>query len=93
MCFFFDAEVKETIVQNDRIGVIFFNTYFYPEGSGQPSDCGKIGTYLVLDVQEVDDSIIHYVQSTPEAKNEFVKGACVSCEINKNNKNNYLIYQ
>lgn len=81
--FFFDAEVKETIIQNNRIGVIFFQTYFYPEGGGQPSDRGKIGTCLVLDVQEVNDSIVHYVQSTPEAEIKFVKGACVPCEIDK----------
>ena len=79
----FDAEVKEIVDQKDRIGIVFSTTYFYPEGGGQPSDRGIIGTYPILDVQEDENAIFHYVQNTPEVKKELSKGSHFHCEIDK----------
>ena len=36
-------------------------TAFYPEGGGQPCDLGTIDTASVLDVQEKDNVVYHYV--------------------------------
>lgn len=56
------AKVK-AIVGN---GLIFDKTVFYPEGGGQVSDkgvieCGEV-VLDVIDVQKIDDVIVHYVQ-------------------------------
>ncbi|WP_317854308.1 alanyl-tRNA editing protein [Chakrabartyella piscis] len=34
-------------------------TYFYPEGGGQPSDKGFVGNAVVLDVREKNEQILH----------------------------------
>jgi alanyl-tRNA synthetase len=88
--FAFEGEIKGVVVQEDRIGVIFDKTFFYPEGGGQPSDHGKIGKYQVMDVQEIDDSIVHYVQKTPESEKELVKGTRIPCEIDKDYRINNM---
>jgi alanyl-tRNA synthetase len=81
--FNFDGEVEQTIAEGDRLGVIFKGTYFYPEGGGQPSDRGTIGAYVVIDVQEVGDAIVHYVKKTVGSEKELVKGVKLPCEIDR----------
>jgi alanyl-tRNA synthetase len=50
-------------VQNDggKRAVILDRTIFYPEGGGQGADRGTINGAAVLDVQEKDGEILHYV--------------------------------
>jgi alanyl-tRNA synthetase len=57
--------------------VVLDQTMFYPEGGGQPADTGSLATedttVEVLDVQEVDGSVLHRTDESP-GKGEFVTG-------------------
>jgi len=62
----FEATVEEVVEVGDRDpferggnGVVLSETYFYPEGGGQPPDRGAIESIDVLDVQERDGRIVH----------------------------------
>ncbi|MCR5306395.1 MAG: alanyl-tRNA editing protein [Oscillospiraceae bacterium] len=46
--------------------VVLDQTAFFPEGGGQTSDTGNIGSASVLDVQEVNGEIVHYTDSDLE---------------------------
>ncbi len=81
--FAFEAEVCEIIREADRLGLIFKETYFYPEGGGQPSDRGRIASFPVLDVQETEEAIVHYLARTPESEGFFAKEKIVPCEIDR----------
>nr|WP_257125429.1 DHHA1 domain-containing protein [Bhargavaea cecembensis] len=39
------------------------NTAFYPTGGGQPHDTGKLNGIRVIDVEEVDGEVRHYVEA------------------------------
>ena len=56
----------EATVDEGGDAVVLSETYFYPEGGGQPADRGTIGGLEVLDVQTVDGSVVHHVESTIE---------------------------
>ncbi len=65
-----DAELSSANVhvihsEKDETGyyVILDQSFFYPEGGGQPADTGKIGSAKVIDVQTVDGEIRHYTDS------------------------------
>ena len=63
----------------DELGrpfVILENTAFYPTGGGQPHDTGSIAGHAVLDVEEVDGEIRHYLDSP------LLDGGTVSADIN-----------
>ncbi len=62
------AEVLEIRPLEDKTAVILDKTIFYPEGGGQPSDRGFINGIPLLDVQEMDDEILHFI-SSGDAKN------------------------
>jgi alanyl-tRNA synthetase len=79
--FTFEAEVREIIHEEKRLGLIFPETYFYPEGGGQPSDRGLIASFPVLDVQETEEAIVHYIARTPQSEAFFAKGMVVPCQI------------
>lgn len=81
--FHFEAEVREVIQEESRIGLVFHETYFYPEGGGQPSDRGLIASHPVLDVQEVGEAIVHYITRNSETERFFVQGMKVPCEIDR----------
>lgn len=46
--------------------VVLSETYFYPEGGGQPADRGTIGGHDVLDVQLTDGEVRHEVDGRLE---------------------------
>ena len=52
-------------------------TYFYPEGGGQPADRGTIDGVAVVDVQERDGTVVHTLASEPA----FAAGDGVDCTI------------
>src|ERR1035437_3639379 len=81
--FSFEAEIKEMVIGTDRIGLIFEETYFYPEGGGQPNDRGTIASLPVIDVQEVGEAIVHYLACNRDTENVFKKGMTVACEIDR----------
>ena len=46
--------------------IVLDQTAFFPEGGGQTSDTGNLGSATVLDVQEINGEIIHYTDSELE---------------------------
>jgi len=64
----FKAKVKACTPLKDAFAVILEETYFYPEGGGQPSDLGLIDGKKVLDVYYYEDQIIHLVAEAIEKK-------------------------
>jgi Ser-tRNA(Ala) deacylase AlaX len=57
-----DAEVIETGMEGDKPWVRLERTIFHPEGGGQPADWGALGDVPVVDVQERDGQILHFVE-------------------------------
>jgi Ser-tRNA(Ala) deacylase AlaX len=56
-------------VKPGHVRVLLDTTIFYPEGGGQPPDLGFIERARVVDVQEIDGQIWHFVEIPPEAGN------------------------
>lgn len=71
----FEAKIV-SIVDN---GIILDNTYFHPEGGGQPADKGYIDNIPVRNVQEIEEGIVHCV-----SEDIFKEAQQVQCEIDKN---------
>ncbi len=57
-----DSEVLELGEDGGRPYAVLADTLFYPEGGGQPADCGTIAGIPVVDVQKSGDEIRHYLQ-------------------------------
>ena len=70
----FTATVQSCTKLKDGYGVVLNETYFYPEGGGQPSDLGFIDGIAITDVYYYDDQIIHLLEAA-------VKLGEVSCRI------------
>lgn len=47
--------------------IVLSETYFYPEGGGQPADRGSIGGRTVLDVRTQDGEVVHEIDGHLEA--------------------------
>ena len=72
----FDAIVLSCEKQDNGVFALELDaTAFFPEGGGQTSDTGVIGNVNVLDVQEKDNRILHYVD------NEIGVGENVHCTL------------
>lgn len=69
----FDAEV----VDIDGRDVFLEQTYFYPEGGGQPADRGTIDGSIVTDIQKHDGTVRHELAEEPS----FAAGDTVTGEI------------
>ena len=79
--FSFETRIGDVVQEGDRLGVVLEETYFFPEGGGQPSDRGKIAGASVVDVQEVGDVIVHFVEGDDRFRESLREGTVVSCEI------------
>ncbi|UIO98592.1 alanine--tRNA ligase-related protein [Halobaculum sp. CBA1158] len=56
----------ETSVESvDGTEVTLAETYFYPEGGGQPPDRGTVAGVPVVDVQSRDDAVVHTLAEEP----------------------------
>ncbi|MBN2618687.1 MAG: hypothetical protein JXR64_10310 [Spirochaetales bacterium] len=60
------------------------DTYFYPEGGGQPSDIGFIDGIKVLDVTKNNGKILHKLEDLP-------KSELLNCSIDKDFRDHYMI--
>jgi alanyl-tRNA synthetase len=58
----FQADVVAAREVGSRRALVLSRTAFYPEGGGQPGDRGTLGGAAVVDVQEVDGEVLHFVE-------------------------------
>jgi alanyl-tRNA synthetase len=70
----FTATVESCKKLKDGYAVVLDETYFYPEGGGQPSDLGSINGVPIKDVYYYKDEIIHLVEAPVKED--------VTCKIN-----------
>lgn len=59
------TEFETTIRSVDGCAVRLDQTYFYPEGGGQPADSGTLDGLDVIDVQKRDDETVHLLATDP----------------------------
>ena len=52
---------KVTKDEENKLYIVLNNTAFYPTGGGQPHDTGKIDEFEIINVEEIDGEIRHYV--------------------------------
>lgn len=58
-------EFEATVDAVDGSAIVLSETYFYPEGGGQPADRGTIDGIEVVDVQSHDGAVIHELEAEP----------------------------
>ncbi|MFW5935422.1 MAG: alanyl-tRNA editing protein, partial [Halolamina sp.] len=66
-----------TVAAVDGREVVLHETYFYPEGGGQPADRGVIDDLAVADVQKSSAGVAHTLAEEPE----FETGDTVHCVV------------
>jgi len=66
----FESKVKS--LNGEKI--VLKETYFHPEGGGQPADKGTINGYEVTDVQKVEGEIVHTVPDHEMEVGDIVEG-------------------
>jgi len=74
----YTTNFKAKIVDIVDNGIVLDNTYFYPEGGGQPADKGYIEGIKILNVKEIGEEIFHYLE-----KDNFYNGQSVECKIDE----------
>lgn len=65
---------KQTIDQSGTPYVVLEQTAFYPTGGGQPHDMGTINEINVMNVEEIDGEIRHYLAVSLKDVTEEVEG-------------------
>lgn len=59
---------EATVTRIDGRTVVLDETYFYPEGGGQPADRGTLAGVSVADVQERDGDVVHELEAIPDVE-------------------------
>lgn len=80
-----NTKIKKILKKDKKIFVELFETAFYPEGGGQPSDKGRINNVKVLDVQLIDGAILHEIEYPLEEEVKDVK-----CELDWNRRMDHM---
>ncbi|MFI8706680.1 DHHA1 domain-containing protein [Bacillus sp. NPDC077411] len=58
----FTAQItKQVCDKDDKVYVVLTQTAFYPTGGGQPHDTGYLNQIPVINVEEIDGEIRHYI--------------------------------
>ena len=65
--------------EENKTYIVLNNTAFYPTGGGQPHDTGKIDEFEIVNVEEIDSEIRHYVADDADVS---TLGEVVKAEIN-----------
>ncbi len=65
--------VKKGIDEANRVYIVLEQTAFYPTGGGQPHDTGLINEKRVIDVEEVEGELRHYLEE-PVTEVENIDG-------------------
>jgi len=73
------TEFEATVERVDDRTVALDETYFYPEGGGQPADRGTIDGVPVVDVQSTDDGVVHELAEDPD----FAAGDAVAAAVDE----------
>ena len=61
----FSAELaRQEKDESGRLYAVLSKTAFYPTGGGQPFDIGTLNGVHVVDVEEVDGEIRHYINDS-----------------------------
>jgi len=55
------VRVLRSGVEDGRFWALLDDTVCYPEGGGQPADCGRLAGVAVLDVQRVEGEVTHFL--------------------------------
>lgn len=55
--------IKQEKDESGRLYAVLSQTAFYPTGGGQPFDTGTLNDIKVIDVEEVDGEIRHYIET------------------------------
>lgn len=63
----FTAKVTACVAKGGSYGVVLDRTAFFPEGGGQYADTGFLNALEVMDVQEEDCEIYHFISQPLEA--------------------------
>ena len=76
----FESTIVAIQQRNDHVAIELENTYFYPEGGGQPFDIGTINGLQIFDVQIENASIMHFTNMNVDS---IHVGMQVACEVDK----------
>ncbi|GAU77449.1 DHHA1 domain-containing protein [Fusibacter sp. 3D3] len=85
-CCAFKSNLIEIVpYAKNQMAILLDETYFYPEGGGQPSDIGEIQGISIIDVQIENDVIYHIIAPRDVATATKLSGE-VSCKIDWQNR-------
>ncbi|MCM3707496.1 MULTISPECIES: alanyl-tRNA editing protein [Cytobacillus] len=70
----FETELVYQAADDRGVYAVLKETAFYPTGGGQPHDKGKLNGLKVVDVEEVEGEIRHYLEKELNPSNSGVSG-------------------